>query len=536
MWLLDTTTLALSAFFDENTPHYAILSHTWGSEEVSFQDIQGPHETISNRNGYHKIKGFCSKALEAGFQYVWVDTCCIDKANNAELSEAINSMYRWYSNAVTCYAYLEDVAPLRPLFTNSRWFRRGWTLQELIAPPEVLFFDFFWHEIGSRAGLAPEIEKTTRIPVGLLTTNTSLEDHCVAEILSWAAGRQTTRTEDRAYSLLGLFRVSMPLIYGEGAHAFVRLQLEIIKSTTDHSIFASQPELFYQGAARGAFAPSVDEFEYSGHVRSLPASHETSFEMTNLGLRISLPCALEQVEKNGCRHLIAYLNCKFEHRDARLGISLIEASSKEGKPLGRFHRFGPLKAVSPGEHNRREIQPMVLHIIQPTYEYPHKREEIPRPRPCSLDYGDLIEAGYLVERFLGPSDRPLYKDDRRIIFEFEQGLPFPHTFGGIEVISQRPPWIIIFKHVTQPTRFWILFGLYRDKLCCTIKNDSSNEDPPESINEAQMHQHYRSQNTLPVLEHAAKEQLYYGEMMKLSVKRALIWNRIGYMTKIALEE
>jgi len=96
MWLLDTTSLALSAFFDSNTPHYAILSHTWGSEEVSFQDIQGSHEKISHRAGFIKIRDCCAKALEAGFRYVWIDTCCIDKTNNTELSEAINSMFRWY--------------------------------------------------------------------------------------------------------------------------------------------------------------------------------------------------------------------------------------------------------------------------------------------------------------------------------------------------------------------------------------------------------------------------------------------------------
>ncbi|PMD18551.1 HET-domain-containing protein [Hyaloscypha hepaticicola] len=238
MWLLDTTTLALSAFFDANTPSYAILSHTWGSEEVSFQDIQGPHEQISHRAGYNKIKDCCAKALEAGFQYVWIDTCCIDKTNSTELSEAINSMFRWYQNAVTCYAYLEDIRAPAWRFWQSRWFKRGWTLQELIAPINVLFWDCEWNEIGSRASLGTEIESITGIPARILLRNSSLRDHCVAEIMSWAADRQTTRIEDRAYSLLGLFGVSMPLIYGEGANAFLRLQLEIMKATTDHSLFA----------------------------------------------------------------------------------------------------------------------------------------------------------------------------------------------------------------------------------------------------------------------------------------------------------
>jgi hypothetical protein len=109
MWLLETTSLVLSAFFDNNTPPYAILSHTWGSEEVSFQDIQGPREKIEHRAGYKKIEDCCAKALEEGFSYVWIDTCCIDKTSSAELSESINSMFKWYRNSGICYAYLSDI-------------------------------------------------------------------------------------------------------------------------------------------------------------------------------------------------------------------------------------------------------------------------------------------------------------------------------------------------------------------------------------------------------------------------------------------
>ncbi|KAE9375990.1 HET-domain-containing protein [Stipitochalara longipes BDJ] len=412
MWLLDTTSLTLSAFFDDNTPHYAILSHTWESEEVSFQDIQGPHDAISNRTGYYKTKTFCSKSLEVGFQYAWVDICCIDKTNNAELSEAINSMYRWYQSAVACYAYLADVGSYRPLAT-SRWFQRGWTLQELIAPSDVLFFDSFWNELGSKASLAPEIERITKIPAGLLTMETTLKDHCVAEVMSWATGRQTTRVEDRAYSLLGLFEVSMPLIYGEGAHAFMRLQLEIIKSTTDHSIFAFQspPVLAWQGSFnrgtaaqnenRGILARWIDDFTGFGHVRSIPAVDETSFEMTNLGLRISLLCTLEGIFHNGGRNMIAYLNC--EENGARLAIRLMEAKNIEGKPLGRFYRHGKLRTVSPEDLARREAKLTVLHIIQPTRGNSTGFNWTPSPARirCSSDYGDMIEAGYLVERFFG---------------------------------------------------------------------------------------------------------------------------------------
>ena len=300
---------------------------------MSFQDIRGPHEAISNKAGFRKIKDCCASALDAGFKYVWIDTCCIDKTNSTELSEAINSMFCWYENAVTCYAYLEDVKPDCLRFDASRWFERGWTLQELIAPTDVLFFDSYWNEIGSRASLAEQIEKITGVPVGLLLMATSLRDHCVAEIMCWAACRTTTRLEDRAYSLLGLFGVSMPLIYGEGENAFFRLQLEIMKTTTDHSLFAwiSADVL---GRRQGALATTPDHFNQSGKYRRLAGEDESSFEMTNLGLRISLPC----VSTNSNTRRFAYLQCKHDSQDSVLGIWLMEATNAEGGPLGRFYR------------------------------------------------------------------------------------------------------------------------------------------------------------------------------------------------------
>ena len=334
MWLLDTTSLALSAFFDENTPYYAILSHTWGPEEVSFQDIQGPHERILNKAGYKKIKECCAKALEAGFEYVWIDTCCIDKTNSVELSEAINSMFRWYQNSATCYAYLADVTPNDSPFGTSRWFKRGWTLQELIAPIDVLFFDLYWNEIGSRESLRGDIESVTGVPQPVLI-NGSLHGHCIAEIMSWAGRRETTRLEDRAYSLLGLFGVSMPLIYGEGEQAFKRLQLEIMKSSTDHSLFAWTSKETFQGG--GVLATSPDEFRIVGGIlRSVPTLGTPAYEMTNRGLRITLPCS----KIKGLSHqLFAHLNCKVDGFDDRLvGIYLTEARDEDGQYLGQFFR------------------------------------------------------------------------------------------------------------------------------------------------------------------------------------------------------
>ena len=154
-----------------------------------------------------------------GFEHVWVDTCCIDKTNSAELSEAINSMFKWYQNATECYVYLLDVDGLQDL-AASRWFTRGWRLQERIAPESAVFFNKDWVEIGTKSSLANEISTITRIPASILTGQNN-EQYSVAQVMSWAAGRITTRIEDSGYSLLGLFGVNMPMIYGEGERGFL---------------------------------------------------------------------------------------------------------------------------------------------------------------------------------------------------------------------------------------------------------------------------------------------------------------------------
>jgi hypothetical protein len=189
-----------------------------------------------------KIVGCCKEAKSFGFSYVWIDTCCINQDSSSELSESINSMFSWYRNASICVAYLSDVSSQIGIdeFGRSKWFSRGWTLQELIAPDDVWFYDKNWEFLGLRSVLAPKIASITFISdVVLSRKNQRLVDFSVAARLSWAAERVTTRIEDRAYSLLGLFGVNMPTIYGEGEQAaFFRLQVEIFKALPDHSIFA----------------------------------------------------------------------------------------------------------------------------------------------------------------------------------------------------------------------------------------------------------------------------------------------------------
>jgi hypothetical protein len=223
-------------------PPYAILSHTWGADadEVTFEDLT--NNTGKDKPGYKKIRFCAEQAARDGLDYFWVDTCCIDKSNRAELSHAINSMFRWYHKATRCYVYLQDV-PSHPLdnnedlnqslwisaFRRSKWFTRGWTLQELLAPASVEFFSWEGKRLGDRSSLGQQIHEITVIPE-LALQGAPLSQFGVNERLSWIEFRETKREEDRAYSLLGIFDVRIPPIYGEGMEsAFKRLREGISK-------------------------------------------------------------------------------------------------------------------------------------------------------------------------------------------------------------------------------------------------------------------------------------------------------------------
>ncbi|KAM5546210.1 hypothetical protein V8D89_000336 [Ganoderma adspersum] len=191
-----------------------------------------------------KIREACRVARENGYRYLWIDSCCIDKTSSSELSESINSMYQWYALADVCYAFLSDVPAEEDhwaedsLFRACRWFTRGWTLQELIAPLFVMFLAQDWAAIGSKDDLAELVMEITNIDYNALLHIEPLDKFSVAQRFSWAANRETTRVEDRAYSLLGIFDINMPTLYGEGERAFRRLQEEIMRRTPDQSLFA----------------------------------------------------------------------------------------------------------------------------------------------------------------------------------------------------------------------------------------------------------------------------------------------------------
>ncbi|KAK3688642.1 heterokaryon incompatibility protein-domain-containing protein, partial [Podospora appendiculata] len=250
MWLINTSTLQLELFTPPTLPRYAILSHTWGDDEVGFSEFRNQRwvETTTTR-GLAKIRMTCRLARDRGIPYAWVDTCCIDKSSSAELSEAINSMFGWYRRSAVCFAFVEDWGPrvqwaefgetdLKPL----KWFTRGWTLQELIAPTAMEFYDASWGLRGVKKDplVVGHLSRITGIGARVLGdgSESELRSVSVGQRMSWAAYRETSRVEDIAYCLLGIFQVNMPMLYGEGSRAFTRLQEEIIKSSTDLSIFA----------------------------------------------------------------------------------------------------------------------------------------------------------------------------------------------------------------------------------------------------------------------------------------------------------
>ncbi|ERS99639.1 hypothetical protein HMPREF1624_02999 [Sporothrix schenckii ATCC 58251] len=271
MRLINTKTLKLEEYFN-NIPPYAILSHTWGDGEVTFADWCNGLATVRKKEGFRKIELTCQQAAHDGYEYAWVDTNCIDKTSSSELSEAINSMFAWYRDAQVCYVFMKDVVvpgedgnpmPLvtpgeppppppggrpkyladpavRRAFKASAWFTRGWTLQELLAPSKVLFFSYEWLPLATKETEGMLISDITDIDRTYIKRPEDVSTASIARRMSWMAKRRTTRIEDTAYCLLGLFGIHMALLYGEGHRAFLRLQEEIIRVSNDQTIFCWQ--------------------------------------------------------------------------------------------------------------------------------------------------------------------------------------------------------------------------------------------------------------------------------------------------------
>ena len=364
MRLLNTSTLELRTF-DQERPRYAILSHTWTSDEPPFEAfLPRKHQPGSisrfRKRKYAKVVMSCKLARQNGLDWIWIDTCCIDKSSSTELAEAINSMYAWYEASEVCFAYMRDVShtddPVSEdsSFARSRWFTRGWTLQELVAPRTVEFYSTDWVRIGSKWEYAATIEKITGIHRTVLKepyfSGLTQRHWSVAQRMSWAANRRTTRPEDLAYSLMGLFNVHMPLLYGEGAqNAFVRLQSEIAKLTNDQSLFAwgawplsiddiGEDALIVGGSL---YAQHPSRFALSGDIVPLRRNDgglawSSEFSLPNDGyLRIRLRVT-ENTSRPDMREThVAFLECELMHDPSHVvGFFLHEYDPVDGMPAG----------------------------------------------------------------------------------------------------------------------------------------------------------------------------------------------------------
>lgn len=368
MRLLDARTFQFREVNDPRIiPKYAILSHTWTDNKVVYPDLISSPQRAQQRPEFAKVKFTAQQALDNGLDYIWVDTCNIDKSSSAELSETINSMYMLYKKAEVCYAYLEDVHEVPPAgwtddgqdgdawtetFIHARWFTRGWTLQELIAPRSVIFYTSDWRYIGTKQELCQTIARNTGMPSTILLNLDRLRDTSVAERMSWAANRTTTRVEDQAYCLLGLFDIYMPLLYGEGERAFLRLQHEIIKTTNDRSIFLWTAREESHTSFRNLFARSPAEFALFNDY-DLDATYGR-FEVTQSGLEIRLPLLEAGMQ------------------DEFFGVVVIAG---EGFLCVRLRKIGP-----DGEYARVDAD-RIFRIINPGYnpfagEYPRPESSL----------------------------------------------------------------------------------------------------------------------------------------------------------------
>ncbi|KAF5609536.1 heterokaryon incompatibility protein het-E-1 [Fusarium subglutinans] len=424
MYLINVSTLKLEEFYS-SVPEYAILSHTWGqaSEEVLFQEMLTNSSDVKLKKGYKKIELCAKQAQKDGLDYCWVDTCCIDKSRSAELSEAINSMFSWYRNSAVCYLYLEDVihkehpGRIDESLGEARWFTRGWTLQELLAPRARQFFDANWTMIGEISknryrehlvngffrmdttadeegdpqelegmSLASQVAQITGIPRKVLYIG-DLGSFSAATRMSWAARRRTTRIEDQAYCLLGIFDVHMPLLYGEGNHAFIRLQEEIVKKEPDHTLFAWRSEPTSPAPTfSGLLAPSPGNF-YSDHCRGiLPKQVDLPYEMTNKGLHLQV----RLVEHNpGSDEFYAILSITHQSdtkKDIWYGIK-----------LGRLDSCGQYARINTGEQLVREVETTRTLSIKPTHIYiqhfiRHNSPLYGRNKPSTVVLGCAMES------------------------------------------------------------------------------------------------------------------------------------------------
>ncbi|KAL1944197.1 hypothetical protein VTO73DRAFT_3382 [Trametes versicolor] len=392
---IDTHTGQFHWVEDPSTVIYAILSHTWRPRseggEQSYTEIQKlwndtrkdrtpgdelggedssttlqpdvlysapldppsepiptSHSILSHSHISEKIKGICKVARENGYRLIWIDSCCIDKSSSAELAEAINSMFQLYKLADVCYVYLADVpgCPSDPQgavladidFRRSRWHKRGWTLQELLAPKNVVFLTAQWGLLGTKTGLAATLERITGVDFGILIGKTTLDSVSVARRMSWASARETTRVEDEAYCLLGIFGVHLSPIYGEGHNAFLRLQEEIIKTIPDQSIFAwGEPCRLYSLETLSLDQSIAPRSETpSGLLAHSPRSFQSSRDVISLypeEFWSRLSCGLSSTPSSNLSLAAPPLHCVFTPQGVRVQLLCVELPDEETHQL-----------------------------------------------------------------------------------------------------------------------------------------------------------------------------------------------------------
>ncbi|KAL7966585.1 heterokaryon incompatibility domain-containing protein [Trichoderma sp. SZMC 28014] len=294
MRLLCAKTQTLHEFVGDAIPPYAALSHTWETDEITFQDITNGHSYRESKKGWAKVIKCCQQAVEDALEFVWIDTCCIDKSNSNELQEAINSMFKCHPGL---NAEPQEKQSALQDYMRARWFTRGWTLQELLAPPSVRFFDSTWLEFGDKISLREQISEATGISQEVLVDSVidihrAMNSTSIAQRMSWASRRTTTKEEDMAYCLLGIFDANMPLLYGEGPKAFQRLQEEIMKRLDDQSIlawgFSLKDNTLWSVST--ALARSPRDFHNCGGIASRGAAAPgDGFSISQRGLRLDLP-------------------------------------------------------------------------------------------------------------------------------------------------------------------------------------------------------------------------------------------------------
>lgn len=448
MRLLNTATIKLKEFVNPETVDYAILSHTWDHEEVSFQALQQPW--AKGMAGYQKITSCCLRAASDGFDYVWIGTCCIDKTSSSELSEAINSMYQWYRNAKVCYTYLPDVpSDENPqledsAFAKSRWFTRGWTLQELLAPSTLVLYGKDWVEIGTKSSLLETISKITCIEPRVLSDNDASEIS-IATRMSWASKRETTRAEDMAYSLMGIFGVSMPIMYGEGQNSFMRLQRKIMKVSNDHSIFTWTADKKNKWEEKGLLARSPSEFHQSRNVQT-GQFIQGEYSMTNQGLRIRLEVTRPAY---GDTHLHAFLNCYLAgDENSKLGIYLRRLTEDNNGVLSPA-----------GQHYARVFPDLLLREVPTPYVVPDIALSYVKEKDRShFEVSETIQRrpGYLFK--MKTYTLPDY--GFHLLEEYPAGLWYERDGNRELLIEERGTFTALMFKVKDGEKFVVLFGVH----------------------------------------------------------------------------